>query len=397
MDEKDKSIRTRLIKLIGKYATHKCIMTGTLMSKSPLNIVDQYNFLREDYFPESMYVLAERYCVMMTIRAGRGRRVLISQKDYKKVRDWLKGAYIRGGELQLEAAKASIFKNLGIDYAKQNHIIAHRKYTPFINKQELLRRVAQDTMFVKRKDVFDVKYEKLVHSPIKRPVELSSEAKKLGNELVNLGFTDRLTLGKAPALELQWRLQDLCNGFEPVDATPVYGEKEKPKREIAYRPLAENPKLDELMELLEEIDAAENQVAIWSSRTLLLETIGGVLEKAEIPYVRYDGHASDKEKSAAEKEFASGEARVFLANQASAAYGLNCLAGCSYMIWMSIDGSVEKEYQARHRLLRGQLTSPKIAYAIYVKGSIEERQWEALRVGQELISEENSKETFMFV
>jgi hypothetical protein len=31
MDENDKSIRTRLIKLVGKYAVHKCIMTGTLM------------------------------------------------------------------------------------------------------------------------------------------------------------------------------------------------------------------------------------------------------------------------------------------------------------------------------------------------------------------------------
>jgi hypothetical protein len=81
MKETDKSSRTRTIKLLNKFG-HRCIMTGTLMSKSPLNVVDPYNFLKEGYFPESMWALAEAYCIMETIRTGRGRRVLISQKDY---------------------------------------------------------------------------------------------------------------------------------------------------------------------------------------------------------------------------------------------------------------------------------------------------------------------------
>jgi hypothetical protein len=66
------------------------------------------------------------------------------------------------------------------------------------------------------------------------------------------------------------------------------------------------------------------------------------------------------------------------------------------MIWMCVDGSVEKYHQARHRILRGQLTAPKFAYAVYAEGSVEERQWETLRVGQELLAAENTKETFLF-
>jgi hypothetical protein len=398
MHEYKKSGRTRLIKLLGKLASFRVIMTGTVWSKSPLNLVDQYNFLSEGYFPENMWELAEQYTVRMTIRVGRGRRVLISQDEYKNVRKCLKNAYLQGGERQLEAAKSAIFRKLGVDYAKQEHIIRHKKYTPFINTDELLRRIAPDTIFVKRKDVFDVAYEKFVHSPIKRPVELSEEAKHIANELVELGFTDKLVLGKAPALELVLRLQDVCNGFEPIEHKEIKTIKggARETRAIEYRPLGENPKIDALMDLLDEIGIGENQAAVFSSRTVLIEAVAARLSQEGITYVVFDGGASNEEKAAAERRFKEGDARVFVANQASAAYGLNCLAQCSYLIWMCIDGSVEKEYQARHRLLRGQLTAPKIAYAVYVKGSVEERQWEALRVGQELITAENGKEIFKF-
>jgi SNF2 family DNA or RNA helicase len=309
----------------------------------------------------------------------------------------LKNAFLRGGEMQLEAAKSRVHRNLGLDYAKIEHIIQHRKYKPFLNEAEIMRRIAKDTIVVKRSDVFNTKHEQFVHEPIKKPVELSNEAKQIANALVDLGFTDKLVLGKAPALELLIRLQDVCNGFEPIEhkvEKVIKGEKEV-VREIEYRPLAENAKLEMLMDLLNEIGVEKSQVAIFASRTKMLEAVCDRLQKEDVSYVRYDGNARDSEKAEAEKLFERGEAQVFCANPSSAAYGLNCLANCSYLVWLCIDGSVEKEYQARHRLLRGQLTAPKIAYAIYAKGSIEERQWETLRVGQELIGAENYKETFM--
>jgi hypothetical protein len=388
MDENDKSIRTRLIKLVGKYAAHKCIMTGTLMSKSPLNVVDPFNFLKEGYFPESMWALAERYCVMITIRVGRGRRVLIGQKDYADIRKRLKNAFIRGGEMQLEAAKESVFKQFAVDYVKQEHIIQHRKYTPFINEKELLRRIAPDTLFVRRGDVFDIQFDKFVKEPIMRPVGLSQDAKRIAGELIELGFTDRLVLGKAPALELLARLQDVCNGFEPV---------KDDEGKVSYRPLSENPKLDELTALMEEIDVGRNQVVIWASRRNILDICADRFEQEGYTFVRYDGSAGNIEKEAAEQAFVKREASIFLANQSSGAYGLNCLAQCSYAVYMCVDGSVERYHQSQHRILRGQLTAPKFSYVIYAAGTVEERQWTALKVGRELIEADNRKEKFIFV
>jgi SNF2 family DNA or RNA helicase len=335
---------------------------------------------------------------METVRVGRGRRVLITQKDYMAIRKRLKNAWIRGGEEQLTFAKESIFKQYAIDYKKQEHIIQHRKYDPFINQAELLRRIAPVTMFVKRADVFDIRFDKFVKEPIMRPIELPEHAKNLANELVDLGFTDNFTLGKAPALELILRLQDVCNGFEPVEHKENKTIKGMPKevRTIECKPLPENPKLDALTGLLEEIDVDNNQVVIWSSRKSLLNAIGSRLGHEDISFVKYDGSASQDEKMSAQDDFYTKKASVFLANQASGAYGLNCLARCNYMIWMCIDGSVEKYIQAMLRILRGEINAPKFAYVIYVKGSVEERMWEAIRVGKELVEDSNTKEKFIF-
>jgi SNF2 family DNA or RNA helicase len=270
-----------------------------------------------------------------------------------------------------------------------------------------MKRLEPDTLFVRREDVFDVQFDKFVKEPIPRPVELPASAKKIANELVNIGFTDNFTLGRAPALELLIRLQDICNGFEPISEVEfgvedkskinVLDEADRQKNQTVYRPFPENPKIDELLELLDEIGTDKNQVAVWCSRKLMIRACKDAFDKEGIAYVVYDGSASTKEKQDAEEKFQSGEARIFLANQASGAYGLNCLSACSYAVYMCVDGSVEKYYQSMHRILRGQLTAPKFAYSIYAKGTVEERQWDLLRVGKELIDTDNKKEKFLCV
>jgi SNF2 family DNA or RNA helicase len=254
-------------------------------------------------------------------------------------------------------------------------------------------------MFVRRGDVFDIKFDKFVKEPIMRPVTLPERAKDLANELVDLGFSENLTLGKAPALELMLRLQDICNGFEPIEHREMKIVKgvNKEVRVIEYKPLPENPKLDMLVELLEEIDVEKNQVVVWCSRKALLRGCADRLAAEGFSFVQYDGDSSDNEKANAERVFQSREAQVFIANQASGAYGLNCLAQCSYAVYICIDGSVEKYHQSQHRILRGELHAPKFAYHIYAEGTIEERQQQALRVGQELIGDTNTKDIFTIV
>jgi SNF2 family DNA or RNA helicase len=385
MAEDKKSARTRLVKLLNQFG-ERCIMTGTLKSKSPVNVIDQFEFLKEGYFPESMWEFAERYCVMETVFVGKARRrVLIRESTYLWIRNYLKRCYIQNGESALRAAKQVVMDRHVVSYACQEHIIRHKKYTPFLRQAELLRRIAPVSLVARREDVFDITFDKFVIEPIMRPVELSAKGKALAKELVDLGFTDNFVLGKAPALELLHRIQDVCNGFEPLkDENGV----------VTHRALPESPKVDELLSLLSEIGVENNQVAVWCSRTLLLHSCAEAFEKEGYSYVKYNGEATPDEKAEAERKFKDKEAQIFLANPASAAYGLNCLAQCSYSVFICIDDSVEKYHQAQHRILRGQLFAPKFSYHIYTKGTVEERQQSRLRAGLELVTDSNTKNMF---
>ena len=386
MAEHKKSSRCRVIKTLNDVG-EKSILTGTLKSKSPLNVYDQFKFLSESFFPETMFEFAERYCVMITIRVGRGRRVCISEKDWNKIRTRMVNAYARGGQLQLDMSRASLFKEYTIDEFNLNWIMSHQVYTPFTRQAELFKRIEEYTMVVKREDVFDISFEKFVHEPIIRYVEISEKAKKIGNELIKLGFTDNIVLGQAPALELTHRLQDLCNGFEPIATVLPDGS-----REISYKALDENPKLEEIFELLEEIGVENHQVAVISSRINMLEAIEERLLKDGISFTHYEKAT----KGQSEEDFVAGRAQVFLSSLAPSAYGLNCLAKCDYIIYACVDNSTETFYQSKHRILRGQLDHAKFAYMICVRNSIEERIARSLQRGIELISYRNDKKTFEF-
>jgi hypothetical protein len=400
MDEKKKSTRTRIVKLLNKRG-ERCIMTGTLKSKSPVNVYDQFDFLRSGYFPESMWEFAERYCVMETIFAGgERRRVLMSEKSWRETRERFKRAYARGlnmggtasAEDVLRLSKDSVFREKAVSAANAEHIVRNQKYSPFVNQAELLRRIKPAALIVRRKDVFDISHEKFVMNPILRPVELADQGKKIIKRLVDVGFTDHYTLGRAPALELFHRIQDVCNGFEPIEE-PLPDGADRPERVITHRPLGSNPKLDALMELLDEI-GEDSQAAVWCSRKLLIRACAERFEKEGVSFVRYDGDIDDAGREEAQKRFAGDNARIFLANPASAAYGLNCLAKCSYAVFICVDDSVERYHQATLRLLRGELQAPKFSYHIYARGTMEERQLERLRAGRELLTDSNARSLF---
>ena len=208
-------------------------------------------------------------------------------------------------------------------------------------------------------------------------------------------------------MELSQRLMDVCNGFEPISSCleceeqegilhntcPLHAECNKPK--ATYEPLKENPKLEAVMELVDEIDADEHQIVIWTCRTNFMELVVQTLNDAGIPTCCFSGQQTDKQKEDAREGFLEGRYRVCVANQQSAAYGVNFMKGCDYTIYACSNASVEQDYQSRHRFLRGETHRMKYAYRIYVENSVEERIYSALDLGNELIGETNTKDIFV--
>ncbi len=403
MAEVNKSSRCRNIKQLTDYSACRMGLTGTLMTKSPLNVVDPYQFLSKHWFEnEYMGAIEAQYSVTMTLRTARGRRVQISQKEWDRARKRMINAYKLGKDTQLNYAISRIYSDIGISKEDCEHILKSRTFTPFKNIDSLMKRLSSVTMTVNRADIFDIAFDKKVYEPIMRFFKVSSDGVAIGKELIKVGFTDNYVLGRAPALELLHRLKDVCNGFEPVQTEEYKTIKRangvvEAKPIIRFDPLKENPKLDTLVELLDDIDIDQNQVAIYISRRNALTSVEQRLTSLKIPFVTYSGAQNKEEKQEAEKKIRDGSARIFIANPSSASFGLNALRNVNYIIWYCLDASVEKYHQAQHRILRGQSKVRKFAYMICAKGSVEERNVRSLAAGEELLSASNRKEIFEFL
>lgn len=392
-NRKQLSARNRMIVLLGSLVGNRAAGSGTVITKTPMNIYHQYEFLKPGFWGESENEFFERYTITKKYYYNKKTPVTaISKEDYFEIQNYLRNpqwglSMYTGKDRDRDEAKIT---KMSIKHKiSMNDVMLITKsdrYWPYRNLDELMERVACYTVRVRREDVFDIKHDKFIYDPIVRSVPLTTEQRKLYDKLVEDGFSESFYLGKAQALELGIRLQDICIGYEPL--------KDK-KGAVSYKKFKENPKLEELLELLDEIDEAE-QVIIWCSRRAAVESVAEALEAEDISFVIYTGDQNEKEKTEAEEIFASKKARVFVGNIAAGSFGLNSLADCNYMIWYCIDDSPERYHQAQHRPLRKESKNPKFAYVLLCEGTMEERQFANIKNGEEFIKFKNKKEDFAY-
>ena len=391
--KKQLSARSQMIQLLGGLVNNRAGGTGTLMSKSPMNLYDQYNFLKPNFFFETRSEFMQKYTITKQYYySGRSTVTAINKEEYEDIRNYCRNpnwglSEFTGKEAERDSNKLfTLASKYKIGAEDVLHIARSDRYWPYRNLDELYSRIVPYTITVKREDVFDISHDKFVYEPIVIPVEITPEQKRLYQKLVNDGFSEEFYLGKAQAAELNTRLQDICIGFEPL---------KDEEGNVSYRQFKENPKLDALMELLEEIDDGE-QVVVWCSRINAVNSIKEKLEKENISYVTYTGAEDKDEKAAAEKIVKEKKARVFLANIAAGGFGLNALKNCNYMIWYCVNDSPEQIHQAQHRILRGESKTPKFAYSLFCSNTVEFKQFISNKNGEEFIKFRNTKEDFLY-
>jgi hypothetical protein len=370
--DKKKSKRTQAIQKLSKYG-HRAILTGTFISKSPVNAYDQMCFLHKNYFGEDIFKFQQRFCLMVFLPIGRGIRTLISEDIYRSVHQRLKKASVRGPDY-LQDVIESISTFYKLSERKVRHILANPEYTPFIDLPELYKRIGNDVMIVKKEDALDLPPK--LYTTLK--VQLKPKAAKMYKSFVDMNFVDNLAIKKG--LPLFYSLQDLCNGYYPTLTDP-----EDPESEKLLVPQEENPKIDMLLEKISEIDLSCEQVVVWSNRKLFLQDIKKSLDAEEINSCTYDGDTPTDERERIRKEFQEGKIRVFIGNQKSGAFGLDFLKAANYVFFMSNDYSVETREQAEDRVHRGGIISAKNIFDVVVEGSVDERVTKSLLLGKELI------------
>ena len=374
--ESKKSKRTQAVMRLNKIG-ERCILTGTFMSKSPVNAYDQMNFLCPDFFPESMYAFAEHYEIRRSLKNVRGARTLISQKDYENIYKRLNKARTDPLNYNLRGLMDGVMAFYGITEEACRWIYDHPEYTPFKNLEELWSRIGDNCMRAERKLLKDLP-PKLYHT---YTLPLTKEQLDLYLQLQNLHCTDNIAVDNG--LKLYLRFQDICNGYEPIDGGEVTGPDGKLHHVVRLKPLKENPKLDLLEELVEDI--GNKQIVIWCSRSVLLYDAEARLREKGYTTAIYDGKIDKKEREKGYESFARGETQIIFVNQASGAYGLNGLKEADYAIYLCNSYSVEHRAQSEDRIYRGEIKHSKYIIDISCSGTCEERVTEALKVGKELI------------
>lgn len=381
--ESKKSKRTQAILKLNRIG-ERCILTGTFMSKSPVNAYDQMNFLKKDFFPESMFAFAEHYEVRRTLPSVRGARITITPKDYETIRKRL--LKCKGSPSALSGAMDSIYSFYGISRDDCLHILEHATYTPFKNMEELWKRIGDTCTKVDRKTSTDLP-PKIYKTYC---TELTKEQKKLYLQLQNLHCTDKVTVDNG--LKLYLRFQDICNGYEPVETEEL---TETGHHKVDLINLAENPKLDLLEEIIEDI--GEKQIVVWCSRTRLLYDAEKRIREKGYTTAIYDGKIDKAVREEGYKSFSEGKTQVIFLNQASGAYGLDGLKEADYAIYLCNSYSVEQRAQSENRIYRGNITRSKYIIDILCSGTCEKKVTEALKLGQELIdSGTTSTEIFKY-
>lgn len=370
-EESKKSKRTQAILKLNKTG-QRCILTGTFMSKSPVNAYDQMNFLKDGFFPESIFSFAEHYVIRRTLPSVRGARVTITQKDYETIRKRL--LRFKDNEVMLKNAINSVCSFYGVSIEDCRHIMEHEEYTPFKNIDELWSRIGDTCIKVDREMSNDIP-PKIYKS---YNVSLTKEQLKLYLQLQNQHCTDRITVDNG--LKLYLRFQDVCNGYEPVETEEI---NENGHHKVELIPLKENPKLDMLEEVIDEI--GNKQVVIWCSRTKLLYDAENRMRDLGYTTAIYDGKIGRDKREQGYKSFAKGETQLLFANPRSAGYGLDGLKNCNYAIYLCNSYSVEERLQSENRIYRGTITCAKMIIDIQCINTCEQRVVEALKLGKELV------------
>lgn len=373
--ESKKSKRTQAILKLNKIG-QRCILTGTFMSKSPVNAYDQMNFLCPGFFPESMYAFAEHYEIRRALPSVRGARITITQKDYETIRKRL--VRYKDNPSALSGAMDSIHSFYGISKEDCIHILKNPEYSPHKNMEELWQRIGDTCMKVDRKTSTDLPPK--VYKTY--DITLTKEQMKLYLQLQNQYCTDNIVVDNG--LKLYLRFQDVCNGYEPIDHGDTIDENGKVRHNIELKPLADNPKLDMLEEVIDDI--GDKQVVVWCSRTKLLYDAEAHMKELGYTTAIYDGKIDKKLREEGYQSFSEGKTQLIFVNQASGAYGLDGLKEADYAVYLCNSYSVEQRAQSENRIYRGEITRSKYIIDLTCKGTCEEKITTCLKLGKELIS-----------
>ena len=289
------SVRAKRVITLADTAKHKYILTGTPILNTPMDIYNQFRILDGgESFGKNFWAFRNKY-------------------------------------FQDENAAWS---------GKQGHF---PKYVPRVESySEFNRLIYQKAVRAVKSQCLDL--PSFVRQVV--TVELSKEQRRMYDEMKSeyITFIENMNKeGKPRAVVAQLaitkglRLMQIVSGYAGTDDGLIHVIKE-------------NPRLDALEELLEDITPTA-KVIVWCCFKQNYEAIKALCKKLKLEYAEIHGEIKDKESEM--KRFRSNpKTKVMIANQNAGGVGIN-LVEASYMIYFSRNFSLEADLQSEARAYRG--------------------------------------------
>jgi len=363
--------RSKMIHKLNKYGC-RCILTGTPTAKSPFDLYSQFEFLKANYFDCNFSVFQARYGVMMKGTNqinGKIYSTLIDEQTFYKCKKFLQIKEQENDGLRpvdIEAA-AIIY---GISEKNVRFIYSQDSFKRFKRLDELKDYIKKDIYSIKKEDCLDLP-PKIYEVSY---VELTTDQRRVYNNLKTelLAVYDEKELSVLNKVSLTLRLMQICGGF-----FPTIDENEK----IKNIPIGKsNPKLERLKQELEEL--GEEQVIIWAVFVAELEMLYNELKNNYKCFLYYGG-TKGHERAKAVKQFREGDFQLFIANPASASFGLN-LQTATTQLWYSNDFKTENRLQGEDRNHRIGIDSSRLYKDIIAKNTVDEKIYKCIREGRDL-------------
>ncbi len=330
-----------------RAAEMKRIATGTLLRQNPFSAYGQFELMGDALLGfQTLSSFKSMYAEMLPPTHGLVRKIA---KDFKEKTGRNITPQIQARD---ENTGSPIYRNLA----------------------DLRTQLARWSVFL---TLADVNGTEPTVTQSTRLVQLTREQRTAYDDLKELGvieFQDRdEVLTADTVLALSTRLAQIAGGFAPSDDDPE------------AKPIGDkNPKLEELLELVEEIG---EKVVIWCRFQAELKAVSEALRKIA-PTVEYHGRCSDAEKNAAKRAFIDDPSvRFFVGQVRAGGTGLDGLqAVAQYMVFFSNDYPYLDREQAIARLARTGAKGPVMVFDIMAEETVDFEIVRCLQNAQDVTS-----------
>lgn len=301
------SKRTIRILRLRPLAAMVRIMSGTPITKAPMDIFSQFEFMESGLLGTTSYrSFTAEYAELVDPKESYAMQKLIEKHP--------------------RMAHAQI-------------VARNEDGTPkFRNLDKLQKLIAPHAYRVLKKDCLDLP-DKIYKSVYFELEPKQARAYKLMKDRLRIQLDDG-TIDTVQALAGLVKLQQITSGYvvRPDDQGMIFISEDN----------KDNPRLSLLMDTLEDI---EGKVIIWARFRPELDIIAQALKKAGHEFVEYHGGVNAKKREEAIDRFQKGTARFFLGQQQSGGIGLT-LTAASTVIYYSNSFDYEVRAQSEDRAHR---------------------------------------------